>query len=208
VAIVTGREPIEARRVVGVPGLLVAGNHGTEWLDPDADAPHVVMGSAPAAAAREALNRALRRVPVLPGVVAEHKGLSAALHYRAAPDPGAARDALVAALGDVEPLGLGIGHGRMVVELRPIGLGDKGAAARAIVERFALRGAVVMGDDTTDLDMFAAVGELRADGRLAAVLVAVGGADRDVGTEVAAAADAVLPTPADVAELLGLLAGS
>ena len=98
----------------------------------------------------------------MPGVVLEHKGLSASVHYRTAPDPDAARSAIVRALGDVEDHGLRIGHGRMIVELRPVGLGDKGSAARAIVERFGLRGVVVMGDDVTDLDMFRAVDELRA----------------------------------------------
>ena len=39
VAIVTGRMPLDARRLVGVPGVLVVGNHGTEWLDPDQSEP-------------------------------------------------------------------------------------------------------------------------------------------------------------------------
>ncbi len=71
-----------------------------------------------------------------PGVVPEHKGVSASVHYRSAPDPEAARSAIVRALGDVDDQGLRINHGRMIVEVRPVGLGDKGSAARAIVERF------------------------------------------------------------------------
>ena len=76
----------------------------------------------------------------------------------------------------------------MIVEIRAPGLGDKGTAARAIVERFGLRGALVMGDDTTDLDMFTAVAALRSAGRLKAAIVAVGGTDHDVLPDVAAAA--------------------
>ena len=34
VAIITGRMPLDAQRLVGVPELLIAGNHGTEWLEP------------------------------------------------------------------------------------------------------------------------------------------------------------------------------
>src|SRR4029453_528678 len=110
-----------------------------------------------------------------PGVMPDHKGVSASIHYRQAPDPQVARSAILAALGDLEPLGLRVGHGRMIVEIRAPGLGDKGTAARAIVERFGLRGALVMGDDTTDLDMFEAAAELRSNGLLPPPIVAGGG---------------------------------
>ena len=145
-------------------------------------------------------------MPPMPGVVTDHKGVSASVHYRQAPDPEAARAAILEALGDLEPLGLRIGHGRMIVEIRAWGLGDKGTAAREIVERFGLRGVVVMGDDTTDLDMFAAVAALRAAGRLRAAIIAVGGADHEVAPEVIAAADVVLNTPVEAADLLARLA--
>ena len=202
VAIVTGRMPLDARRLVGVPGVLIVGNHGTEWLDPDQSEPTM---AADADAVGHALDEALARVPPMPGVVPDHKGVSASIHYRQAPDPEEARSAIVDSLGDLEPLGLRIGHGRMIVEIRAPGLGDKGTAARAIVARFGLRGALVMGDDTTDLDMFTAVAALRGTGRLRAAIVAVGGTDHDVLPEVAAAADVVLDTPADAAELLARL---
>jgi trehalose 6-phosphate phosphatase len=202
VAIITGRMPLDARRLVGVPGVLVVGNHGTEWLDPDHAEPTTAPGTE---AVAHALDEALARVPPMPGVVPDHKGVSASIHYRQAADPEAARSAILVALGDLQPLGLRIGHGRMIVEIRAPGLGDKGTAAREIVERFGLRGALVMGDDTTDLDMFEAVAELRATGRLRAAIVAVGGTDHDVLPEVAAAADVVLDTPAAAAELLARL---
>lgn len=204
VAIITGRMPLDAQRLVGVPDLLIAGNHGTEWLEPGQAQPSAAPG---AEAIGHAIEEALARVPSMPGVVADHKGVSASVHYRQAPDPSAARSAILVALGDLEPLGLRIGHGRMIVEIRPPGLGDKGTAAREIVERFGLRGVVVMGDDTTDLDMFSAVASMRAAGRLRAAIVAVGGADHEVPPEVTAAADVVLATPVEAAELLAQLAG-
>ena len=46
------------------------------------------------------------------------------------PDPDVARAAILDALGTV-PAGLEVRPGRMSVELRPVGLGDKGSAARA-----------------------------------------------------------------------------
>ena len=204
VAIVTGRMPLDAQRLVGVPGLLIAGNHGTEWLEPGQSEPSTTPG---AESVGRALEEALARVPSMPGVVTDHKGISASVHYRQAADPPAARAAILEALGDVEPLGLRIGHGRMIVEIRAPGLGDKGTAAGQIVDRFGLRGVVVMGDDTTDLDMFSAVASLRSAGRLRAAIVAVGGADHEVPAEVTAAADVVLDSPAEAAELLARLAG-
>jgi trehalose-6-phosphatase len=94
----------------------------------------------------------------------------------------------------------------MSLELRPIGLGDKGAATRAIIERFGLRGAVVMGDDTTDLDMFAAVAERRDAGLLHGVIIGVGGDAGEAPAAVAEAADVVLRDPAEAAALLAALA--
>jgi trehalose-phosphatase len=96
----------------------------------------------------------------------------------------------------------------MSIELRPRDLGDKGRAARAIVERYGLRGVVVLGDDLTDLDMFAAVADLRERGEVRGAIIAVDGPDREAPREVVAAADAVLADPAEVAALLGALAAS
>ena len=153
VAVVSGRAPLDVRAMTGVPQLLVAGNHGTEWLEPGAAEPR---RSADAARVRERIAAVLSRVPPIPGIDVEDKGLSATVHYRRTDDPDGARRAIAEGLGTVAD-GLELRDGRMSVEIRPIGLGDKGTATRAIVEAHGLRGAVVMGDDVTDLDMFAAV---------------------------------------------------
>lgn len=202
VAVVTGRAPVDARRMTGVPGLLIAGNHGTEWLEPEAEAP---TPSDDALAARERVAAVLARVPAAVGVSVEDKGVSATVHYRSAPDPEASHRTILEAIGDAGP-GVELRPGRMSVEIRPIGLGDKGVATRAIVERFGLRGAVVMGDDVTDLDMFRAVAEARSAGVLRAAIIGVGGADREVPPEVIAEADAVLDGPEAAARFLAALA--
>jgi trehalose 6-phosphate phosphatase len=203
VAVITGRAPLDARRLAGLPGLLVVGNHGTEWLEPDAEAP----ASTPEAdAIRDAVGAALRRVAAVPEASIEAKGISATVHYRRAADPSAARSAILDAIGAAPP-GVELREGRMSVELRPTGLGDKGSATRAVVERFGLRGVVAMGDDSTDLDMFAAVAAMRAARTLTAAIVAVGGSDREVPPEVSAAADVSLRDPAEVVSLLERLAG-
>jgi trehalose 6-phosphate phosphatase len=102
-------------------------------------------------------------------------------------------------------MGLVLRPGRMSLEIRPAAAGDKGSALDALVARHALRGVLVMGDDTTDLDMFRAAAEARARGELAAAILAVAGGD-EVPPSVAAAADAVLPDPRAVASLLAELA--
>jgi len=61
---------------------------------------------------------------------------------------------------------------------------------------------VVMGDDVTDLDMFAAIHELRSNGRLRGVIVGVGGRDHEIPKEVVEASDVVLPGPAEAAAFL------
>ena len=202
VAVITGRTPQDARRLAGVPAILIAGNHGMEWLEPDQSEPAPAPG---AAGISERLEEVLGRIPELPGVVPEHKGISASVHYRNAPDPDAARSSIVEALGDVEAQGLWLNHGRMIVEVRPVGLGDKGSAARAIVERFGLRGVVVMGDDATDLDMFRAVDDLRSAGSLRGAIIGVGGAAGEVLPALVEACDVVLADPTEVGELLSVL---
>jgi trehalose 6-phosphate phosphatase len=204
VAIVTGRSPTDARRLVDVPGLLVAGNHGTEWLEPGADEP---VPSPELARLRPIFDAVLDRVPRIDGVIVEHKGLSASVHYRNAADPEATRLALTRALGTL-PAEVEARHGRMIIDLRPVGLGDKGSATRTIIERHGLRGVVVLGDDVTDLDMFAAVAELRAGGRIRGAIIGVGGPDAEVHPSVADIADVVLPSVADAAVLLTRLASS
>lgn len=198
VAVITGRAALDARRLTSVPGLLVAGNHGVEWLDPDADAP---LPSPAADRVRQRIRAMLDHLPPIEGTSVEDKGLSATLHYRNSPDPDAARDSLLSGLGTLEA-GLELRHGLMSIELRATSLGDKGEAARAVVDRFGLRGVLVMGDDTTDLDMFAAVAGLRDRGSLHGAIVGVGGPDREVPEAVAAAADVVLADPAAAALLL------
>ena len=200
VAVVTGRAPLDARRMTGVPGLLVAGNHGMEWLEPGAETP---TPSPETERVRRGIAGVLAAVPSLPGVTIEDKGLSATIHYRNAADPRGARERIVAALPDLDPGGeLELRSGRMSLELRPTGLGDKGAATEAIIARFGLRGAVVMGDDVTDLDMFAAVAERRSAGRLRGVIIGVGGGDGETPASVAEAADVVLRDPAEAAVFL------
>lgn len=202
VAVITGRAPHDARALLGTDRLLIVGNHGTEWLEPGATRTRSALDHGEVS---RRLEQVLGRLPHLDGVPIERKGLSASVHYRNAADPAGARQSILDALGDVGTEGIELRHGRMSVELRPIGAGDKGVAAREVVERHGLRGAIVLGDDVTDLDMFRAVAELRDAGRLAAAVIGVGGGGGEVPPEVGAATDVVLAGPEEAAALLDRL---
>jgi trehalose 6-phosphate phosphatase len=197
VGVITGRAAADARRIAGAPELLVIGNHGLEWLDPGETQPRLAVELPPIAAL---LRSALAALPAEAGLVIDEKGLSATIHYRNAPRPALSRRRILAALAHL-PAGLELREGRLSVELRPAGAGDKGTALRRVVERFGLCGLVVAGDDLTDLDMFREAAELRAAGRVRAAIVAVGGAG-EAPSAVAAAADAVVAGPDELVALL------
>ena len=95
------------------------------------------------------------RVPKMDGVIVEDKGPTFAVHYRAAPDPEAARSALEAWASGV-PDGLHAVWGKKVLELRPRDL-SKGTAVVRIAAEHPDHTPVYLGDDTTDEDAFRAL---------------------------------------------------
>jgi trehalose 6-phosphate phosphatase len=202
--IVTGRGAHDARRTAGMPDLLVVGNHGLEWLEPGADEAIPAPGLEWISDALDGLMAEARDALGDPRVTLDHKGLSGTIHYRMAADPERARQVLLAALAAAPHPGIDVREGRMSIELRPAGVGDKGTAVRQVVARHGLRGLIVLGDDVTDLDMFRAAAELRASEGLTAAILAVGG-HGEVPAAVMAAADAALPDPDAVVRLLEAL---
>ena len=99
------------------------------------------------------------------GLLFEDKGLSVALHYRAAPACGEA--VIEAAERLCQATGLVLQLGDMVAELRTPGA-DKGAAVRAFLREQPFEGAipVFIGDDLTDEDGFKAAARLGGFGVL------------------------------------------
>jgi trehalose 6-phosphate phosphatase len=179
VAAVTGRSSDVARSIVGVPELRYAGEHGLE-LDPAAaawaDAIHAFAAETGWADT-------------------ELKPLSAAFHYRTANDAAAARQQLQRVAADAARLGLKTRWGRMVLEVLPPVETSKGSAVRALLGERGLRRALYAGDDTTDLQGFAAL-----DGLDVAVRVAV--VSSEGPSELGEQADVVVGSPA---AFLGLL---
>jgi trehalose-phosphatase len=181
VACVSGRPAAVARTIVGVPELEYVGEHGLE-LDPEA-------------------RRWAARIHSFAAAVdwpVESKPLSVAFHYRTAEDPGAARLALEPVAAAALEEGFRTRWGRMVLEVLPPVDASKGTAVRALLQRHGLSRALYAGDDTTDLDAFAAL-----DGLELAVRVAVTSPE---GPELLGRqADLVVASPEALAELLAQL---
>jgi trehalose-phosphatase len=182
VACVTGRPGDVARQIVGVEGIRYVGEHGLE-LD------------AAAAAWADQVHAFADRTG-WPDV--ERKPLSVAFHYRAAPDEAAARTRLAAVARDALESGLRTRWGRLVLEVLPPLDANKGSAVRHLLAESGVRRALYAGDDTTDLDGFAAL-----DGLEAAVRVAV--VSTEGPSELGARADLVVGSPDAFRELLARL---
>jgi trehalose 6-phosphate phosphatase len=179
VACISGRSAADARRIVGVGGIAYAGSHGAELLEPGATRARISPAFeswtdrvADFVASRD--DRELRRLRVR----IERKGPIAAFHWRGVPDEDAARTRLEGIAQEAEAAGLDFHWGRKVLEIRPPVPVDKGQAVRELVERSGVRTALFGGDDATDLDAFAALDALVAEGALdAAVKVGVHSAE-------------------------------
>jgi trehalose 6-phosphate phosphatase len=178
VACISGRASADAGAVVGVPELTYVGNHGLE-LEPGAD---------------EWVTRLAAFLADVEWPRVEDKRLTAALHFRDM-DEAAARDELDAIAERARAAGFVARYGRKVLELIPPLAANKGTAVTRLLHERNLQRALYAGDDTTDLDAFAALDELDV-----AVRVAVASAEGPSG--LSAKADVVFAEPAAFAELL------
>jgi trehalose 6-phosphate phosphatase len=178
VACVSGRLGEDARRMVGVDGVVYVGVHGLE-LEPEA--------------AR--WQERLRSFAATVDWPVEDKGLTVSFHYRDAGDEEAALEYLEEVAGRAREEGLAPRFGRKVLELRPPVDAHKGTAVRRLLSDRGLRRALYAGDDTTDLDAFRAL-----DGLEVAVRVAVS-SDEAPG-ELITEADVVVDSPAAFLDLL------
>ena len=167
VACVTGRAAAEGRRLVGVGSIAYVGAHGAEVLtagEQRAEAlPAFTSWRDPVR--RFAMKQDTKELRLL-RVRLEDKGPIVAFHWRGAPDEDAARTRLERVAQEAEAAGLDTHWGRKVLEIRPPVRVDKGQAITELVRRTGASVAVYGGDDATDLDAFAALDRLRADGTL------------------------------------------
>lgn len=184
VAVVSGRAGDDVRERLGVEGIVVVGSHGLE-LTPQADRWRATLAAFAADAP-------------WPERQIENKGLALAFHYRDREDERAAMRELEAIAGTAIEQGLVARFGRKILEVIPPVGSNKGTAVRKLLAERGLRRALAAGDDTTDLDSFAALAGLEL-----AVRVAV--ADDESPPALRDSADVVVATPAEFLGLLRLL---
>jgi trehalose 6-phosphate phosphatase len=157
VALVSGRSLNDIDLIFSPLQLAAIGGHGAEL--------RAVAGTEAVIRAKPldpALKRKLAAVTELgPGILAEDKGYSLALHYRLAPEQG---DAVRAA---VDKICTGFAHGaveilpgKLVVEIKATGV-NKANAVCELMSRapFAKRNPIFIGDDTTDEPVFGIISQ-------------------------------------------------
>ena len=206
VGCISGRQALEARRLVGVKEIAYAGNHGLELLLPG----DVVPRADPAIAGEE--RAAADFVATLgggdlaaAGLRREDKGPIQSLHWRGAADEGGAEARAREIAADAGRAKLEPHWGRKVLELRPRGGGGKDAAVAALLAGEDIVAAIYAGDDRTDLDAFRRLRELAEEGQLESVLC-VGVVSPEAPPELAEECDLLVDGPSGWLDLLAELA--
>lgn len=158
VALVSGRALGDLDQRLGALRVPLAGQHGLERRDA---AGRLWIHAAPPAAKCslvEALTPVLERNP---GLLLEDKGLTLALHYRAAPHLADYAQRLMEDLARGAGADLEVQHGKCVAEVKPAGI-DKGTAVTEYLAEspFLGRRPVFIGDDLNDEHAFAEVNKV------------------------------------------------
>lgn len=158
-AIVSGRDLDDVRRMVGVEGIHYAGSHGFDILAPDGTNTQHGTEFLPALdAAEDELRDTLAATP---GARVERKGFAIAVHLRQVDD--AREEEVEAAVDDATSDDLRVTGGKQILELRPDLDWDKGRALLSLLATLGLdRPDVVpiyIGDDVTDEDALRAIAD-------------------------------------------------
>jgi trehalose 6-phosphate phosphatase len=194
VAVITGREESVARRMVGVDELTYVGSYAldsTRGLRFEAVAPALALVEP--------------RLDEMPCVELERKDVSFALHFRNCVDAERIGGELMELL---QPIALETGtkllEGKLVYEVAPAALPDKGTALTGLLLEHEIRGAVFVGDDLADAEAFRALTRRRGEGRAAGLCVAV--VDAETPQAVREVADVELSGVDEVERFLQALA--
>jgi trehalose 6-phosphate phosphatase len=206
VAIVTGRPAGRAvdlggfRDAPGLEAMVIVGQYGRERWDAATDTMTGHPVPPDVDVVRNELPALLAAAP--DGVRIEDKGAALVVHTRRAADPAAALAALEPRVREIAAkYGLVIECARLALEIRPPGF-DKGRALRELVQEYAARVVVFVGDDLGDLPAYDAVEAMRTEG-IAGLTVASASAEEPALTE---RADIVVDGPHGVLAFLQELA--
>jgi trehalose 6-phosphate phosphatase len=163
VAIITGRDSRNAKKMVGIEDILYAGNHGLEYLEGEK---HFYFdGMEKHVAKIDEAYTDLTGFQFVDGVTIEKKYLGIAIHYREVVNKEQAKTELEEKAKSVAlSKRLKIGYGRSVIELKPDVKQDKGSAIRELCRLKNMKRVMYAGDDITDLDGFRELKRMREDG--------------------------------------------
>jgi trehalose 6-phosphate phosphatase len=162
IGIISGRSLANIKQLVGLDGIIYAGNHGLEIDGMGINFKYPVdeyTGQLLNAAA-DALNQALSAIP---GVIVENKGLTLSIHFRQV-----ARDRVTDVkrivdriTSDLQTTGKArFTSGKQVIEIGPAVEWNKGKAVQLIMEQYSKTGnssgtlPIYFGDDLTDENAF------------------------------------------------------
>lgn len=173
VAVISGRAYADVAPRVDLDEVLVVGGHGNDW-GPGAGEPRATLEWW--THAEEVVGKALRLVPA---ARVERKPASIAIHTRGLTVRAETADTLLT----LATPAVVVRRMRRGVELMPPGSHTKGDALRRIVTLRGLRGALVCGDDVTDVDMFAACRELTGVSCISVLARSPETPDFDAGTD-------------------------
>jgi trehalose 6-phosphate phosphatase len=151
-ALVSGRSLNDIDLIFSPLELAAIGGHGAEFRT-SAGADRMIC----APQMTSALKRRLASLSELgPGILVEDKGYSLALHYRLAPEKGeAVRAAVERICADAPSDSVDVLPGKMVVEIKPLGVNKAHAVSRLMTyPPFLGRKPIFIGDDTTDEPVF------------------------------------------------------
>ena len=156
-ALVSGRSLHDIDLIFSPLELAAIGGHGAEF--------RAVANTVPVTRTRPlstSLKRKLAGISELgPGILAEDKGYSLALHYRLAPEKGdAVRAAVDKICAELPPETIETLPGKLVLEIKPAGVNKANAVCELMnCAPFTDRKPIFIGDDTTDEPVFGAIGQ-------------------------------------------------
>ena len=206
-AIITGRAADDALAMLGLPDIRVIGNHGLEMIYRGEHTANPVGVAAIANVERsmDEIRTELSAQVDPVGMVFENKRYSASIHYRNTPKPDVIEEALrPLVLQSAHDHDLRITGGKMMFELRPKVVISKGTALADVINEFALKGVIFIGDDVTDVDGFEVLHSV-AESQGVNVL-AVGVMSEETHPSVLEHSDILLSGVGDTVEMLTQLA--
>jgi trehalose 6-phosphate phosphatase len=159
--VISGRALVDLKKLVGLNGIIYAGNHGLEIEGPKFSflypLPDVVKSSF------NIIYQVLKKTLIsIPGVIIENKGLTLSVHYRQVDENQVTnvKHTFKQVTESARLLGMvNITTGKKVIEVRPVVNWNKGKAISLIIKEYGQgrkSGKVpfYIGDDQTDEDAF------------------------------------------------------